>query len=125
MPGSQVAGSSHGSESRVSDEAEQRAQRSQLTTTRIGKRSYRKVCKVALAQGVALYKGKLLTAQALGAYEEQFDPPSKQVKQSYLLRSQATDLKWRFCLGTQGQSQVEFGMNYWQFWTPLNIIALR
>ena len=65
------------------DEAEQHAQRSQLTMNKTGKRSYQRACKVALAKGAALYKGRLLTAQALGAHEDQFAVSEKPEKQSF------------------------------------------
>ena len=65
------------------DEAEQHAQRSQLTMNKTGKRSYQRACKVALAKGAALYKGRLLTAQALGAHEGQFASPAKAEKRSF------------------------------------------
>ena len=38
------------------DEAEQHAQRSQLTMNKTGKRSYQRACKVALAKGAALLR---------------------------------------------------------------------
>ncbi|CAE7501950.1 pol, partial [Symbiodinium natans] len=62
---------------------EQHAQRSQLTMNKTGKRSYQRACKVALAKGAALYKGRLLTAQALGAHEDQFAVSEKPEKQSF------------------------------------------
>ncbi|CAE7563351.1 unnamed protein product [Symbiodinium natans] len=65
------------------DEAEQHAQRSQLTMNKTGKRSYQRACKVALAKGAALYKGRLLTAQALGAHEGQFASPAKAERRSF------------------------------------------
>ncbi|CAE7607346.1 unnamed protein product [Symbiodinium natans] len=65
------------------DEAEQHAQRSQLTMNKTGKRSYQRACKVALAKGAALYKGRLLTAQALGAHEGQFASPAKAARRSF------------------------------------------
>ncbi|CAE7307052.1 unnamed protein product [Symbiodinium natans] len=48
-----------------------------------GKRSYQRACKVALAKGAALYKGRLLTAQALGAHEGQFASPAKAERRSF------------------------------------------